>query len=901
MPTKLDFFLNGNPNGKTDKERNGRKVTEKDKPFTLWSFENKHKWFIDDDDREEFLKLYCADIRCCVPRYFTERSTPIGQMRVDLDFKYAGIVEEHKHTQDQVVAFAGAYMEAVKRYVEVPESVEIYVLEKEYPTYDGGKNVSASGIHLQVPAIKTRASVEESVKRALVHRMEEFFPNLGCMQPWDTIYDKQPLSHTNNWPLLGSKKPFEGSLPYEIKYVIHYDTTTGAMRVDDTAEPTPTIDLVRKLSIRSPESDETPLTEYGKANCRSPTKEAVARVVVRGRSGPDVPDSRSSSPGRIYIAPLSDIQKNYIRDHVMNLSETRYTDYAEWISVGQCLRNIHPELEDVWLDFSAQYEKYNETEAHSKWNSFTFRVDGQRLQIGSLRLWSKTDNYDRFAKIEAGNVDRLADNAAQSATEYDVALVVYAQYRDEFKCANYKNNEWFQYCRHIWRNTENGVTLQLRLSADIAKIFLDKEQEELNKIASNGQCTHKDIDPSCPTCQSEVKKKQYSTIRLKLKTTKFKDNVMKECRALFFDKDFAIKLDENKHLIAFNNGVFDTLNLTFREGRPDDCISLCTNTDYQIDTQYYKYDCWPELKKFIESILPNRNVREYFFKHLSRCLSGIYTQDFHIMTGCGSNGKSMLMNLMSTAFGEYGYKVNIALFTQKRGKAGAAAPEMVRMKGRRFVMMSEPDQEDTLSEGFLKEITGSEKMTVRDLYGGSKQMLELDVQAKFYMACNVKPRVNDTTDGTWRRLKVIDFPSKFVHEPRTANEYPIDESIMQKVLSPEWAECFMSYLVHVYTEGKGHHKLNAPDEVKAYTNEYKEDSDAIAKFMTEYFHPGTQSNPGEAPEPVQWTTVMATFHEWKRSNEVTKGSVQELRKRVEAQFGKLPKSGWTSFYFGTDT
>jgi putative DNA primase/helicase len=272
------------------------------------------------------------------------------------------------------------------------------------------------------------------------------------------------------------------------------------------------------------------------------------------------------------------------------------------------------------------------------------------------------------------------------------------------------------------------------------------------------------------------------------------------------------------------------------------------------------------------------------------------------MTGCGSNGKSMLMNLMSTAFGEYGYKVNIALFTQKRGKAGAAAPEMVRMKGRRFIMMSEPDQEDTLSEGFLKEVTGSEKMTVRDLYGGSKQMIELDVQAKFFMACNVKPRVNDTTDGTWRRLKVIDFPSKFVHEPRLPNEYPIDESIMQKVLSPEWAECFMSYLVHVYTEGKGHHKLNAPEEVKAYTNEYKEDSDSIAKFLAEYFHPPTaQTNPGELPEPVQLQTIMVTFHEWKRSNEVTKGSVQDLRKRVEAQYGKLPKGGWTNFSFGADT
>ena len=52
----------------------------------------------------------------------------------------------------------------------------------------------------------------------------------------------------------------------------------------------------------------------------------------------------------------------------------------------------------------------------------------------------------------------------------------------------------------------------------------------------------------------------------------------------------------------------------------------------------------------------------------------------------------MLLNLMATAMGDYCYKVNVAMFTQKRNKAGAAAPELIRMKGRRFVMMSEPDE-----------------------------------------------------------------------------------------------------------------------------------------------------------------------------------------------------------------
>lgn len=905
MPTKLDYFLNGNPSGKTETEKAGRKVTENGKPFTHWSFENRDKWFVSADDMEEFYKLYCEDLRRCVPRYLTEKSTPIGQMRVDMDFKYAGQVDEHKHTQEQVVKFVAALMEETKKYVQVPESVEIYVLEKGYPTYDPSKKISSSGIHIQIPAIKTRADVEQSVRRALVRRMDEFFPDLGCTKGWEDVYDKQPLTHTNNWPLLGSKKNTDGALPYEIKYVLDWEAESGEIGIDNTVSPIVTLDVIKKLSVRSRMDDEIPLTEFGKENTRPPA-EPVVRAVSRGRTAHHAePGSRSSSPGRLYIAPLSESYKKYIQDHTFNLAEHRFADYTEWIAVGQCLKNIHPDLEDVWLDFSEQINQttkgtYNQREAMSKWQSFGFRVDGERLSVGSLRHWSRLDNSDRYNEIETTNVDRLVEEAATTMTENDVAQVIFAKYRDEFKCSAYKNNEWFRYAGHIWRPMDSGVELLCRLSTAIAKLFAEKERDELTNLEQMDPCSHKEFDQSCDSCKAEKRKKQFSTVRLKLKMTGFKENVMKECRALFFDKEFALKLDENKHMIAFNNGVFDTLNREFREGRPEDCISKCTNLDYNMSMDYRSFACWNELRAFLESILPNRNVREYFMKHLSRCLSGVYTQDFHILTGEGSNGKSMLMNLMMTCFGEYAYKVNIALFTQKRGKAGAAAPELVRMKGVRFVMMSEPDQDDKLSEGFMKEVTGSEKMTVRDLYSGSKQMVELDVQAKFHMACNVKPRVDDTSNGAWRRLKIIDFPSKFVHEPKLPNERPIDESIMTKVLSKEWAECFIAYLISLYKEGAGWTKLKAPAEVDAYTQEYQQESDVIARFMVDNFH-SDGVIPGQPLDTVAWSTITATFQEWKRSNELMgRGSVQDLRKRIDAQYGKMPRGGWTNFRFGAN-
>ena len=906
MPSALDLFLNGNPEGVSEKERRGRWV-EPGQVFTHRALTQKHTgYFIDETDYATFLKLYCDDLADMIPQYLTERGTPIGQLRIDLDFKYEGNVRENLHTQDQVIAFAKEYMAQVKELLDVPESVELYVLEKSKPTYDKAKNISSSGVHIQVPCLKTHPELELAIRREVKKRMPEFFGTLPLKNDWNAVYDEAVIRRTQQWMVLGSKKgTVDGALPYMIRYILDWDRDTGEVSVDTNVPRTITPELVKRMSVRSAPSEETTPSPKGAEIPRRATVEpSTTRAVSRGRQPErgNGSDSRGSSPGRgVYIAPLSETFREYIFRHVMNLGAHRYDgEHNEWVAVGQCLKNIHPDLEEVFLDFMAQSSKRDQPKVRAAWNGFVFRVEGDRLGIGSLRSWSKADDYEGYLAIEASNVDRLVEVAAQTETEYDFAQVIFAKYRDDFKCANYRQNEWYQYVGHIWKRTDYGVELQKRLPADIAKLFADKEAAELAAIMTLGQCGHaKEPDPSCLTCQAEAKKKMYSCARLKLRRTGFAESVMKQCKLVFYDKEFAEKLDDNKHLIAFTNGVYDTLTQKFRPGQPEDCISFCTKIPYAMDTQYHQFACWPELERFLHSILPDKSVRVYFLNHLATCLSGVFTQRFHILTGSGSNGKSMLMNLCATAFGEYCYKANIAMFTQKRGKAGAASPELVRMKGKRFVFMSEPDEGEPLSTGFMKELTSSEKVTCRDLFAGSKEMVEFDVQAKCHLACNDKPKVNTTDGGTWRRLKVIDFPMKFVSDPKAANELPMDESIMHKVLSQEWAECFMAYLVHLHMSGKGLVKLTPPKEVEAYTQEYQEESDILARFLQEYFH-ALETPPGDLPDPVTWPMVTAAFQDWKRTNELgyRGGNATDLKKRVEARYGKYPRNGWTSFRFG---
>ena len=869
---------------------------------------------IPDEKMDEFYRLYCNYFANNGPLTITEKMTRIGPLRVDLDFLYEGQVEDHKHTQAMTIAFVKAYMAEAARYIDIKDVTDVYVMEKPEPTFYPGKKESKSGIHLVVPDVRSNKNVELAIRNALLPKMDEFFPGLEMKKDWRETYDKSPLNHTSWWALLGSKKPAgEGATPqpYQLKYSIEWDPSDGTVAIDEEVNREIKPENVRKFSIRSPTTSESPATELGKAYALREEEVRIsggaAVVPQRGRPaqrGGD-PGSRGSSPTRtIYLQPLSKEMKDYYSGHVLNLSAARYNSHDERTNVGHCLKNIHPDLEDTWYEFCAQRTdgKYDPREVTGKWMGFNFRNDGAKLGVGSLRHWSRTDNPDGYLKIEKLNIESLLEAATDTQTEHDMAQVVHAKFRDEFKCARFSASAWYWFAGHTWRETDKGVSLQCRLSSDVFRDFFRKESEMTTQMQAINPCQDGKHDPSgCDWCKMDKKRQAYAHMRKQLRMTRFKENVMKECRELFLDEEFANKVDENKNLIAFSNGVFDTLTFEFRDGKPEDYISFCTNLEFHPDRPHDSYPCWQELNKFIRDVLPDPDVREYFLAYLSTSLSGCNeAQKFHILTGTGSNGKSMLMNLMSTAMGDYACKAPISLLTQARNKSAAAAPELVRMKGRRFVTMQEPDEQVPLNTGLMKELASSEKITARDLYAGSKQMLDFDLQARFNLACNEKPKINTQDGGTWRRLVVVNFVSKFVADPRLAHEKPIDESFVQKSQSKEWAEAFLSYMVHLYIKGKGYRKLVPPEKVMEYTSEYKEDSDVIAKFIREKIHPQLPPLEDEpSPAPTKWGEISAEFVNWKRTNEPTSKAVTaDLKKQLESTYGKGVGNRWTSFRCG---
>jgi phage/plasmid-associated DNA primase len=186
---------------------------------------------------------------------------------------------------------------------------------------------------------------------------------------------------------------------------------------------------------------------------------------------------------------------------------------------------------------------------------------------------------------------------------------------------------------------------------------------------------------------------------------------------------------------------------------------------------------------------------------------------------------------MSQALGEYKGTVPITLVTEKRGSIGGTSSEVIQLKGVRYAVMQEPSKEATINEGIMKELTGGDPIQARALYSDSEIFIP---QFSLVVCTNALFEIKSNDDGTWRRMKLVDFLAKFIsgdesHTDDTPYVYQKDKTLKEKL--PSWAPVFMAMLVKRACETNGE-VVDCPEVVTA-SNKYRESQDCITGFMTD--------------------------------------------------------------------
>jgi P4 family phage/plasmid primase-like protien len=240
-----------------------------------------------------------------------------------------------------------------------------------------------------------------------------------------------------------------------------------------------------------------------------------------------------------------------------------------------------------------------------------------------------------------------------------------------------------------------------------------------------------------------------------------------------------------------------------------------------------------EIEDFMTKVFPNPILRKYMWRKLASCLEGANKeQTYETWIGVGGNGKSKLVDLMSMALGDYAASLQSTAMTRKRPESGAANPDIMAIRNKRFIYMAEPDDREPLNTSRMKQFTGEDDVEARGLF---EDQTKFKITGKIFMLCNAFPAINTMDRGTWRRVRAVPFESKFVdpavEDPNpSSNIYPRDNQLDAKM--KRWRSVFMAKLVHIYATEYLPYGLGAiPAIVTQESNKYQESFDSVAKFM----------------------------------------------------------------------
>jgi P4 family phage/plasmid primase-like protien len=829
------------------------------------------KYYIEDKSLNKFYEYY-NNILGSRNIHLTEKPKEVSILTVDIDFKFSSENSKRQYNLENIKYLISKYIEVINNNLKVKKSnSRSFLFEKDKPSFEKKNNQYKDGFHIIFPDIAMnklmKYIITDEVKELV--KKENGFKDIPYINSLDDVFDVCVLSR-NNWCMYGSKK-YNGSL-YKLKKIFKYNLKEIKLSKYNKD------DIVKLLSVRKfKEEDVSKLNSNITDIIWNQKIENISQKYNLKKK--DKKKNSDNSNNKTEIYELIDNEEYSNNDDFNNkkdnnnydeakklvklLSKKRAAEYSSWIHVIWCLHNIDKRLFSEALDFSKKdMIKYDYNSCKKTWDNAEETESG--FNMPSLRNWAKEDSPKEYQKLIDASVNLLIQEA-ESGTHYDIAKLMYKLYRDVYRCSDIRHGIWYEYItkKHGWVEVDAGYTLNILLSEDLCKRFANL----------NAYYWQKSTNTTLSGFESDALQKKadrISKLIKELKKNNFKAQVLAQCANLFYEKDFEERLDSNRDLIRFDNGVYNLKNGIFRKGCPDDYLTFGVNYNFP-KKMTFDHPHIKELEEYFRKIQTEKDMREYILTLLSTYLDGHITeQKFIIWTGVGANGKSTTVELLQASMGDYFGSIPITLLTKKRGGSSAASPELSSTRGKRFVVFQEPEKNDQIHVGYMKELTGGDTILARPLY---KNPVRFKPQFKLLLTCNNLPGIPSSDKGTWRRLRVTPFETEFVDSnPEGNKQFLKDKQLYKKLV--KWKEAFMWLLLKKYYPLYKKNGLKEPKKVTKFTDKYKMDSDIYLEFIHENLVVTKKNKDYESI-----SMVYTTFKSWYRESYATNScpSKKELK------------------------
>ncbi len=250
------------------------------------------------------------------------------------------------------------------------------------------------------------------------------------------------------------------------------------------------------------------------------------------------------------------------------------------------------------------------------------------------------------------------------------------------------------------------------------------------------------------------------------------------------DKDFDVDPD----LFNCVNGTINVRTGTFLPHSSEDMLATVANVTYNPGAESTLLD------DFFNKIFDGDDSRiRYVLRALSLCLTG-HTNEHCLFIFWGKqtrNGKSTLTNSFAHMLGEYAVNIDISTLAQRRYYNGSApSSDVARIKGKRFILASEPSQDFVFDESRTKALTGGDKLTARFLH---QNHMEFQPVGKIFIGTNYRPIIEDDALLQSKRIRIIPFDHFFSPEEQ-------DIKLPDKLKQPDVMSALLNKCLEAYQE-----------------------------------------------------------------------------------------------------
>ena len=468
--------------------------------------------------------------------------------------------------------------------------------------------------------------------------------------------------------------------------------------------------------------------------------------------------------------------------------------------------------------------------------------DDLRYVLSTGRVLESKDASRKMRIIAKAKpeISKPLSGIGYSWDEIGMAQLFAECYEDDTKyCPEAKS--WYTYSRGAWRKDTGALLVSAKI----------KEFYQLLSLY-------------CGEIQDEDLRGKYMKFIAKIGDRRFRDRMLKDAADDERLTISSVKFDSNPYLINCLNGTYDLQRMEFREHKWEDFLTMQTAFEYTVKD--IRCERW---EQFISEVTQgDADKAKYIQTALGYSMLGLANEEcmFILHGKTTRNGKSTLLTTIEHLLGDYASvsPVSIICKAEQSKNAEAANPVLASLKGKRFVTMAESNQYGRFDEETIKQLTGGEEITARNLYESASTWLP---QFTLWLSCNDLPAISDKSLFASDRIKVIEFNRHF-----TAAEQ--DKNLKNEFREKAAMQGIFAWLVKGYFNYR-RFGLVMPEHMKTVVLNYQKENDLVLMFLEEK----CVKSEGET---TLAKTLFDTYKIWSKSNGYRAMSARKFFAEVDA-------------------